>query len=528
MKASPVFCATCGAANPPDEQFSENGRWYLVMDFIEGETLEARLSHAPGGRLPVPEVVQIGVQLCTVLEYLHTRQPPIIFRDLKPANIMVTPTGDLSLIDFGSARLFKPGQTKDTTSFGSAGYAAPEQYGKAQTTTQSDIYSLGATLHQLLSGSDPANSPFLFAPLNRAEPEGLKELIEQMLATDPAKRPASVAVIKRDLARMVDDLATGRKRQEASAAPGMSPSGEVLRPLVLYRGHFDSIHTVAWSPDGKYIASGGRDQTVHIWESASGKKHHVFPQRRVIFALAWSPAGSPLAWVNGGREVHYWSTQAKNFSSVPFYRVGFMKGLLALAWSPDGSRLVASGMGRTVEVWDAKTGKYLLSYEGHKGFFHGSEIYTVVWSPDGEWIASAGLDAKVQVWQAATGQLRCTYSAYQVLYSGGIAWSPDSRFLATAGDRYTVDVRDSTTGRLSLVLKGHSGSINAVAWSPDGMHVASGGSDHAVRVWDVAVGKQVLVYEHRQGEVNAVAWSPDGTRIASAGDDHVVHVWRAR
>ena len=75
------------------EQFSEDGRWYLVMDFIEGETLEARHSHAPGGRLPVPEVVQIGLQLCTVLEYLHTRQPPIIFRDLKPANIMVTQSG---------------------------------------------------------------------------------------------------------------------------------------------------------------------------------------------------------------------------------------------------------------------------------------------------------------------------------------------------------------------------------------------------------------------------------------------------
>ena len=90
-----------------------------------------------------------------MLDYLHTRQPPIIFRDLKPANIMLTPTGHIYLIDFGIARHFKPGQTKDTVAFGSAGYAAPEQYGKAQTTTQADIYSLGATLHHLLSGQRP-------------------------------------------------------------------------------------------------------------------------------------------------------------------------------------------------------------------------------------------------------------------------------------------------------------------------------------------------------------------------------------
>src|SRR6266704_2200175 len=136
------------------DHFSEAGRWYLVMDFIEGETLEERLNKEPEGRLSVEEAQRIGIQLCTVLGYLHGRQPPIIFRDLKPANIMMTPDGHLYLIDFGIARHFKPGQAKDTIAFGSPGYAAPEQYGKAQTTARSDIYSLGANLHQLLTGID--------------------------------------------------------------------------------------------------------------------------------------------------------------------------------------------------------------------------------------------------------------------------------------------------------------------------------------------------------------------------------------
>lgn len=96
------------------DYFSEAGRWYLVMEFIEGETLEDYFARASGGKLPVKEVLDFGIQLCDVLAYLHNHQPPIIFRDLKPGNIMRTPDGHLYLIDFGIARLFKPGQSRDT------------------------------------------------------------------------------------------------------------------------------------------------------------------------------------------------------------------------------------------------------------------------------------------------------------------------------------------------------------------------------------------------------------------------------
>ena len=188
------------------DHFSEAGRWYLVMDFIEGETLEEHLKNEPQGHLSVEETLLIGLQLCRVLSYLHSRQPPIIFRDLKPANIMLAPEGQLYLIDFGIARHFKPGQTRDTIAFGSPGYAAPEQYGKAQTTARSDIYSLGATLHQLLTGIDPSNSPFQFAPLQlqgQPTPLGLKSLIMQMVEMDESKRPASVVLIKQELQRIV-------------------------------------------------------------------------------------------------------------------------------------------------------------------------------------------------------------------------------------------------------------------------------------------------------------------------------------
>lgn len=146
------------------EHFSEHGRSYVVMDYIAGDTLEDYLDKVVQ-RLPVEMVLEIGIQLSTVLDYLHNHQPPIIFRDVKPANIMRTTDNHVYLIDFGIARHFKPGKAKDTIPLGSKGYAAPEQYGKAQSTPQTDIYGLGATLHALLTGDDPSFNLFHFKPV---------------------------------------------------------------------------------------------------------------------------------------------------------------------------------------------------------------------------------------------------------------------------------------------------------------------------------------------------------------------------
>jgi serine/threonine protein kinase len=188
------------------------------MDFIAGETLEEHLlTH--GGKLPVKEALKLGIRLCKVLHYLHTRQPPIIFRDLKPANVMLTPEGKLYLIDFGIARHFKRGKAHDTIAFGSPGYAAPEQYGKAQTTPRSDIYSLGVLLHQLLTGQDPAgSSSFQFAPLNMPAPEGLEKLLRQMTELDPQQRPPSMAAVEFKLEQQAKAWNQGQQVGGASAA----------------------------------------------------------------------------------------------------------------------------------------------------------------------------------------------------------------------------------------------------------------------------------------------------------------------
>lgn len=208
------------------DHFTDPEHWYLVMDFIEGETLEEYLEAAgtrqkkyffgllparkslptpaaqgtqQASRLPVREVLDIGIQLCKVLNYLHMRQPPVIFRDVKPANIMRNPRGHIYLIDFGIARQFTPGQARDTGPLGSPGYAAPEQYGKAQTTVQTDVYGLGATLQTLLTGKDPLELSLVGALAGHKIPKKLQRLLDRMLERDSTQRPKTMHEVHKRL-----------------------------------------------------------------------------------------------------------------------------------------------------------------------------------------------------------------------------------------------------------------------------------------------------------------------------------------
>ena len=219
------------------DYFEEGGRWYLVMDFIKGETLEAYIAKATDSILPLIEVLDIGIQLTRVLGYLHTRPTPIIFRDLKPLNIMITSDKHVYLIDFGVARLFKRGKAKDTLALGSVGYAAPEQFGKAQTTPRSDIYSLGVILHQLLTGTDPQNNDplFHFQPLgfyNPSLPKELADLITYMLEVDSRMRPGSTVGVRRELERIRARLRQPSERNLPSARP-VSIFDSLRRPSLL-------------------------------------------------------------------------------------------------------------------------------------------------------------------------------------------------------------------------------------------------------------------------------------------------------
>lgn len=180
--------------------------YLIIMDYVEGRTLKDLVDDK--GALPQNDVINYAIQLCSVLEYLHERKPPIIYRDMKPANIMLKPNGEVVLIDFGTAREFKEGQENDTTSLGTRGYAAPEQYGgNGQTDQRTDIYNLGATIYHLVTGKNPAKPPYEMRPIREWDPSlssGLESIIMKCIETDPNQRYQSAAELKYALEHYVE------------------------------------------------------------------------------------------------------------------------------------------------------------------------------------------------------------------------------------------------------------------------------------------------------------------------------------
>ncbi len=297
-------------------------------------------------------------------------------------------------------------------------------------------------------------------------------------------------------------------------------------PLYTYRGHSHSVDAVAWSPDGKRIASGSHDNTVQVWDATDGS--HVFTYRghsHPVFAVAWSPDGKRIASGSWDKTVQVWDVA--DGSNVYTYR-GHSNAqygeVTAVVWSPDGKRAASGSGDKTVQVWDAADGGNVFIYHGHSG-----PLDAVEWSPDGKRIASGSDDYTVQVWDAADGSHVYTYRGHSYgVYA--VAWSPDGKRIASGSHDNTVQVWDATDGGNVYTYRGHSDYVHAVAWSPDGKRIASASDDKTVQVWDAADGGNVYTYRGHSNAVSgvyAVAWSPDGKRIASGSWDKTVQVWDA-
>jgi WD40 repeat protein len=289
--------------------------------------------------------------------------------------------------------------------------------------------------------------------------------------------------------------------------------------LYTYRGHSGGLESVAWSPDGKRIASGSGDGTVQVWDAVDGGNGFTYKGHSGwVRSVAWSPDGKRIASGSGDGTVQVWDAVD---GGNGFTYKGHFGVLESVAWSPDGKRIASGSGDKTVQVWDAVDGGNSFTYEGHSSW-----VNAVAWSPDGKRIASGSSDRTVQVWDAVDGGNGFTYKGHSdwVL---AVAWSPDGKRIASGSSDRMVQIWDAVDGGNGFTYKGHSNSVLAVAWSPDGKRIASGGYDDTVQMWDAVDGENAFTYKGHTGVVEAVAWSPDGKRIASASWDRTVQVWVA-
>ena len=515
--------------------FEQDNYQYLVQEFIDGSNLAEKLIKK--GPFDSNQIKQILNELLPVLQFIHEHK--VIHRDVKPENIIcrsslpqatgwMTNTNRLVLVDFGAAKvitgtsLMQPG-----TIIGSPEYVAPEQV-RGHAIFASDIYSLGVTCIYLLTQVSPFDlfdvmkdkwvwRDYLSQSINSM----LGRIIDKMLATNPQMRYQSAAEVMKELNpdqtlptippstpfqnRRPTISPTPTKPSMATYTPPKPPTRlptnsitalpHIVQPTVIPQpqqsiwkcvltltGHFDSVNSVAFSPDGEMLASGSRDKTIEIWDMKKGKRWFtLIGHSDWVDTVAFSPDNQILA--SGGRDqgIEIWNLRkAKRW----FTLLGHQDRVYTVAFNKDGRILASGGRDQTIKIWDLQKAKELFTIKAHS-----DGVRSLTFSPDGGVLGSGSRDGTIKLWQFYEGELISTpiqHLKYGVSDVLSVEFSPNGKIVAGGYRNGIINLWDVVTGELLETLNGHSSDVFSVVFSQDGMSLASGSNDKTINIWQVS------------------------------------------
>ncbi|WGV27261.1 NB-ARC domain-containing protein [Halotia branconii] len=279
-------------------------------------------------------------------------------------------------------------------------------------------------------------------------------------------------------------------------------------------GHSIWVRSVAFSPDGQILASGSDDQTIKLWDVHTGNCLKTLQgHTNWVRSVAFSPDGQTLASGSEDQTIKLWDVHTGNCFKTLEENTNRVR---SVAFSPDGQILASGSEKQTIKLWDVHTGECLKTLQKHSSW-----VRSVAFSPNGQILASGSDDQTVKLWDVYTGESFRTLQGHtNRVWS--VAFSPDGQILASGSDDQTVKLWDVHTGQCLKTLKGHTYRVKSVAFSPDDQTVASGSENQTVKLWDVHTGQCLKTFQGNSNRVRTVAFSPNGQILASGSEQQTV------